>query len=312
VREAPIPEPGHGEVRVRMICSPINPSDLLMVRGQYGRLPTLPATPGFEGAGIVEASGGGLLGRLRLGRRVAVLNDKGGTWQEQVIVSAKQAVPVSKDVPDEQAAMFFVNPASAWLMTRSVLKIPAGAWLIQTAAGSALGRMVIRLGKHYGFRTMNVVRRQEQGEELQKIGADAVIISGEESIEKQAKALTGGVGPQFGLDAVGGETGSAVVRALGPGGRLVVYGALSGQPLAADPRDLISGDKRIEGFWLRTWARQQGILTMLQLFRQINRLLADGILTSEIGATFALEEIKAAVKLANQPGRQGKILLRFQ
>src|SRR5207302_3985751 len=80
VRDVPVPEPGPGQVRVRMIASPINPSDLLMVRGQYGRLPQLPATPGFEGVGIVEAAGGGLLGRLRLGKRVAVLNAHGGNW----------------------------------------------------------------------------------------------------------------------------------------------------------------------------------------------------------------------------------------
>ncbi len=311
VREVPIPEPGHGQVRVRMICSPLNPSDLLVVRGEYGRLLALPATPGFEGAGIVEASGGGLLGRLRLGRRVAVLNDKGGNWQEYVVVPAKQVVPVSQQVPDEQAATFFVNPASAWIMTRSVFKIPADAWLIQTAAGSALGRMVIRLGKHYGFRTINVVRRKEQGEELLRTGADAVICSSDESIEERAKALTGGTGPLFGLDAVGGETGSAVVRALAPGGRLLVYGTLSEQPLTIDPRILIAEDKRIEGFLLSTWARNQNLLTMLGLFRRINKLLAAGILTSEIGASFPLEQIKEAVKLANQPGRSGKVLLKI-
>src|SRR5438132_2506249 len=95
VREVPLPEPGPGEVRVRMLASPINPSDLLTVRGEYGRRPELPATPGFEGVGVVEAAGGGLIGRWRLGRRVAVLNGQGGNWQEQVIVPARQVVPVS-------------------------------------------------------------------------------------------------------------------------------------------------------------------------------------------------------------------------
>src|SRR5947209_1590219 len=100
VRDVPEPVPGRGEVRVRMIASPINPSDLLMVRGQYGRPPPLPATPGFEGAGIVE-TGSGLLARRVMGRRVAVLNGASGNWQENVVIPARQAVPVPRELTDE-------------------------------------------------------------------------------------------------------------------------------------------------------------------------------------------------------------------
>src|SRR5580704_14151840 len=85
VREIPQPRPGPGEVRVRMLAAPINPSDLLYVRGMYGRRPHCPATPGFEGVGIVEEAGPGFLGRMRLDKRVAVLHGRGGTWQEQAI-----------------------------------------------------------------------------------------------------------------------------------------------------------------------------------------------------------------------------------
>src|SRR6516225_1656208 len=173
LREVPPAELGRGEVRVRMRASPVNPSDLLVVRGVYGRLPKLPATPGFEGVGVIEAVGSGWLAKLRglrPGRRVAVLNGAGGNWQESVVIPAKQAVPVPDDLPDEQVASFFVNPATALVMTQNVLRVPAGAWLLQNAAGSALGRMVIRLGKHARFRTINVVRRREAMDELRKLG----------------------------------------------------------------------------------------------------------------------------------------------
>src|SRR5712691_4345367 len=82
VREVPIPRPGPGQVRVRMLASPINPSDLLYIRGQYGKPPPLPATPGFEGVGVVEESGGGILAKRVMGKRVAVLNRGTGNWQE--------------------------------------------------------------------------------------------------------------------------------------------------------------------------------------------------------------------------------------
>src|SRR5271168_1638866 len=94
VRDVPTPEPGPGQVRVRMIASPINPSDLMTIRGQYGRVPRLPATPGFEGVGVVDAAGPGLLKLLRglkPGRRVAVLNAHGGNWAEHVVISARHA-----------------------------------------------------------------------------------------------------------------------------------------------------------------------------------------------------------------------------
>jgi NADPH:quinone reductase-like Zn-dependent oxidoreductase len=314
VRDVPLPEPGPGEVRVRMRASPINPSDLLVVRGQYGRLPTLPATPGFEGVGVIDQASPGLLPLLRglrPGRRVAVLNGKGGNWQEFVVLSARQVVPLGDDLPDEQAATFFVNPATALVMTQHVLRVPRGAWLLQTAANSSLGRMILRLAKESGIRTINVVRKREQAKELLKAGADAAISTAEESIPERVNQITGGAGMAYALDAVGGATGLAVVQALAPGGRLLVYGTLSGEPIPLDPRALMVGQKSIQGFWLSEWVRQQGVLTMLRLFKKIRQLLRAGVLTSEVAASFALDEIQAAVKAAQAHQHSGKILLRI-
>jgi NADPH2:quinone reductase len=310
VREAPEPTPGRGQVRVRMIASPINPSDLLMVRGQYGRQPPLPATPGFEGVGIVEA-GSGLLARRVMGRRVAVLNTGDGNWKEQVVIPARQAVPVPKELSDEQAATFFVNPATALILTRYALQVPTGAWLLQTAAGSALGRMIIRLGQRFGFRTLNVVRRREQAEELLRLGGTAAVATNDESLTERVAEITGGEGVRYALDAVGGAKGSEIVRMLARGGRLIVYGTLAGEPLTVDPRTLMVGQKCVEGFWLSEWVRVQKPWTMLWLFRQIGKLMRDGVLVSDIGKSFALTDIHAAVRQAQQPGRQGKVLLHM-
>jgi NADPH:quinone reductase-like Zn-dependent oxidoreductase len=306
----PPPAPQRGQVRVRMLLSPVNPSDVLTIQGRYGRQPPLPATPGFEGVGVVEEGRGLLAWRVR-GRRVCVLSGGGpGTWQEQVVVPARQAIPVPSSLSDEQAAMFFVNPASALVMTRYVLRVPAGAWLLQTAAGSALGRMVIRLGRHYGFRTLNVVRRREQADELLKLGGDAVVASDSEKLPERVAALTESRGVPFALDAVGGVTGAEAVAALGRGGRLLCYGTLSGEPIPLDARALMVGQKRVEGFWLSEWARDQGVVTMLLLLRRLGKLISSGVLASEVGQTFPLEQVKEAVRQAVAPGRQGKVLLR--
>jgi NADPH:quinone reductase len=313
LQDVPAAEPGPGQVRIRMLASPINPSDLMTLRGQYGRLPTLPATPGFEGVGVIEAAGPGLLAKLRglkPGRRVAVLNNTGGNWQQEVVIPARNAVPVADDLPVEQVATFFVNPATALIMTQAVLKVPRGEWLLQTAAASALGRMVIRIGKHFGFHTLNVVRRADQADELRRGGAEHVLLSGGERLAASVRELAAG-GVKYALDPVGGPLSLAVIEALAPGGRLLVYGTLSGEAIPLDPRSLITGQKSVAGFWLSDWVKTQGVLRMLQLFRQVQLLMRQKVLTTEIASSFAIEDFQRALTQAQAQGRTGKVLLRM-
>ena len=307
------PEPGPGQVRVRMLLSPVNPSDLLVVRGEYGALPNLPATPGYEGVGIVEKSGGGLYGKLMVGKRVAVLNRSPGNWAEYVVLPAQQAFPfIPKALPDEQVATLFVNPATSYILITDVLKVPRGAWLLQTAAGSSLGKMVIRLGRHFGFKTINVVRRSDTAAEIQKLEPDAIIDTSKEDLEERVAELTGGQGVAYALDAVGGETGSKVVRCLGAKGKMVIYGALAmDQSIQVSARRMITGSKTIQGFWLSDWARSKSPLKMLMLLRKVGRLINDGLLMTDIAETFPLAKVADAVAAAETPGRMGKILLRL-
>ncbi|QDU20462.1 zinc-dependent alcohol dehydrogenase family protein [Urbifossiella limnaea] len=310
LREVPAAEPRRGEVLVRMLASPVNPSDLMYVEGKYGLKPTLPATPGFEGVGVVESNGGGVLGWLRKGKRVAVINDRVGNWAEYTVTRARQVIPVPDDLPDEQAATFFVNPATAVAMTRDVLKVPASEWLLQTAAGSNLGQMVIRLGKRAGFRTLNVVRRREQAAELTALGADAVIVEGDGPIEEQVRAAVPG-GVRYAIDPVGGATGTAAIASLAPGGRVLLFGSLSDEVVSVHPRRILSGDVRVEGFWLGSWAKSQPVLRMLRLFREVGELIRDGTLTSPIAATYPLAKVREAVTHAAAAGKGGKVLLRI-
>jgi NADPH:quinone reductase len=308
--DVPAPEPKRGEVLVRMLASPINPSDLMYSAGKYGMKPRLPATPGFEGVGIVEAHGGGVLGWLRKGKRVAVIYDRIGTWSEYTVTKARQVVPVPDDLPDEQAATFFVNPATAIIMIRQVLRVGRGEWLLQSAAGGELGKMVIRLGRKDGFRTLNVVRRREQVDELKKLGADEVIVDSDGPLPEQVARISSGA-VRHALDPVGGATGSAVIASLAPGGRCLLYGSLTDEPVSIHPRLAIGNGIRVEGFWLGPWMRQQGVLTMLKLFRQVRALMREGVLQSTIAATYPLEEIRKAVENAAAPGKGGKVVLKI-
>lgn len=310
-RDVPTPTPGRGEVLVRMRASPVNPSDIMYIQGRYGIRPRLPATPGFEGVGVVESSGGGLLGWFRKGKRVAVINDGRGNWAEYTLTKARQVIPVPDDIPDEQAATFFVNPATALVMTRDVLRVSRGAWLLQSAAGGELGKMVIRLGRRLGFRTMNVVRRREQVDELKRLGADAVLVESDGPVDEQVRKLTDGAGVRYALDPVGGATGSAVIASLGEGGRCLLYGSLSDEAISLHPRRLLSAAIHVEGFWLAAWVRQQRVLRLLRLFREVRELMREGVLRSDIAATYPLEQISQAMTHATSMGKGGKVILRM-
>ena len=312
--ETPVPEPG--QVRVRMLASPVNPSDVMTIRGTYGRRPSLPFTPGYEGVGVVEESGGGLLGALRRNKRVVVLNSITGNWAEQAVVPAKQVIPLPASLSVEQAATFFINPVTAYVMVQRVLQIPPGGWLLQTAAGSQLGRMVIRLGRRLGFKTINIVRRDEQIEELVQLGGDHVLSfrvdeqSGEELLQL-VDDITGGGGVSSAIDPVGGPLGSAVLGCLGRRGRMLCYGTLDERPLEFSPRELMTRETSVEGFWLGPWLASQGLLAKLRLIKTVAGLVTAGVLDLEIGETFSLERVVDAVTASETPGRDGKVLLEM-
>jgi NADPH:quinone reductase-like Zn-dependent oxidoreductase len=319
VADRPVPEPGKGEVRVRILASPINPSDLLYVRGHYsGVEPHYPAPVGFEGVGIVDALGPEADG-VAVGQRVAAVNGQGGNWAEYAVLPAGSALPAPDGIADEQVASFMINPASAILMVRHVLAVPPGEWLLQSAAGSELGRMIIRLAKRDGIRTLNVVRRRDSVAELKALGADEVIVSTEGPIDEQVHDIVGREGVKYAIDPVVGQTGTEMFKALHQEGKMLIYGSLTREPIRVgeDPRDILSGRRTLEVFWLGYWLPRldesgfypQGTPAGFQLVKEIEDLMRSSVLVTSPGRTYSLDEIGIAVAQAESVGRHGKVLL---
>ncbi|MFE2600439.1 zinc-dependent alcohol dehydrogenase family protein [Streptomyces sp. NPDC059396] len=311
VDDVPLPEPGEREARVRITATPVNPSDLLYVRGVYGGLEAhFPAPIGFEGVGTVDALGPGVKD-LAVGQRVSVMNGTGGNWAEYTVVPARDLFPMPDDIPDEQAACFVVNPASAIIMVRQALAVPRGEWLLQSAAGSELGRMIIRLAKRDGIRTLNVIRRREPVPELKRLGADAVIVSTDGPIDEQVRDIVGPEGVKYAIDPVVGETGTQMFKALHAEGRMLVYGSLTGEPIRVgeDPRYILAGRRTLEVFWLPDWLARMDDTAREQLVQDIVTLMREGIVETSPGSTFPLDEVTTAVAEAEKIGRKGKALL---
>jgi NADPH:quinone reductase-like Zn-dependent oxidoreductase len=304
VRDVPIPEPRPGQVRVRMIARPIHPADLMFIHGNYGVVPKLPSTAGFEGMGVVDAAGPET--QLAPGTRVCVIGV--GTWQDYLVLPDHAAVAVSDKVSDEAAAQVFINPVTAYAMLEE-LNLKPGEWLLQTAAASTLGKMVIALAKKKGVKTINTVRRSEQVSELKLLGADEVIDTEHENLVDRVMEITSSRGAAGALDAVGGELGSQVVDCLARHSTMLVYGILSMKPTEALNSKLIFRSLTIKGFWLSEWFPRASAEAKAAAVGTVMQMLETGELDPTVEARYPLEQVREAAHHARPWGRHGKVLL---
>lgn len=304
IQEVDMPTPGPGEVRIKVTTCNINPSDIMFIHGMYGIRPRLPATGGFEAAGVVDAVGEGA--RAKPGQRVIFTAI--GVWQEFVVVSAKGIIPVPDNMSDEVACQAFVNPFTAFAMLEEA-QLQSGDWLMITAGASAFGKFVVQLCKQRGINTICTVRRAEQIAELKAIGATEVINTKENSIEKAVKAITDRKGVNCVFDAVGGPTGAGALESLATNGTMYVFGLLSLQATPINTGVMIFKNLTIKGFWLTTWMASKSGPELMKITQNVLTLLASQQLKADVEAVYSLDQIKEAVIHAEKPGRKGKILL---
>src|SRR5262249_51466673 len=159
---------------VRLKAAPINPADLNQIEGKYPIRFPLPATPGFEGAAIIEAVGANVKGHQP--GELVILPHNLGTWREAGGVKADRLNTGPEGIAPEQAAMLKINPLTAWRVLRDFVQLEAGDWIIQNGANSGVGRAMIAICRELGFRSVNVVRRAELIPELKHQGGDVVLL----------------------------------------------------------------------------------------------------------------------------------------
>jgi NADPH:quinone reductase-like Zn-dependent oxidoreductase len=299
----PVPVPAPGEVLVRIAASPINPSDLKFLAGAAGS----PAVPGLEGSGRVVAAGAGLVPRLLTGRRVAFASARGGAWAEYATTTAMGCIPLGRRVSTEQAAMLIVNPLTA-LAFLDMARSGRHAAIVNNAAASALGRLIIHLGRRHSLPVINIVRRKEHVTELRQLGADYVLDSSDPSFAPALRDLAGRLRATLVFDAIGGSHTRTLVEEAPPASTIVAYGNLAGEPSTFDPLALVGGRKTVVGFYLGHWAAQKGLLRTLRDVVRVQRLIGAGLET-EVRNRVTLEAAPAAVEAYRQEMSGGKILI---
>jgi mitochondrial enoyl-[acyl-carrier protein] reductase / trans-2-enoyl-CoA reductase len=293
------------QVRIKILRSPINPSDLLRISGGYHLHPPLPAIAGNEGIGRVAERGSGVAG-LKVGQLV-LLPGGPGCWRSEMVVAARGLTPVP-EADLNQLAMTTINPPTASLLLSDIKNLSPGDWVIQNAGNSAVGSYVIQLAKLRGIKTVSVVRRSEVVSDLVALGGDVVLVDGDD-LALRVAAATGDAAIGLGFDAVGGTSSGRLVDCLSRGGTLVNYGAMSGEPAQVNPLAMIFKNITLRGFWLVAWFGASTPERQKDVFSEILALISEGRLAVPVDQVFALEDLDQAVARASQGGRNGKVLL---
>jgi NADPH:quinone reductase len=309
--DRPLPKLDHGQVLVRMAAAPCNPSDLLLLQGKYGTLKTLPTVPGWEGAGTVVASGGGLLTRWLKDKRVAcaLRKDRDGTWAEYFVADAADCIPLNSQVPFEQGAGLIINPMTA-IGLLSIAREGGHRAAVHTAAASQLGRMLLSLAVDIKFPLIHVVRRNAQVELLKSRGATYVLNSSSEGFGQELKDLCKRLEATTAFEAIAGEMTGTLTNAMPTGSTVYVYGALSEQACGnIDPVELIFHNKSITGFYLGAWLRHRGILSVLRTARRIQRMFIDGRIQNTVRRRLGLDEVIDGLEEYVESMSEGKMLI---
>jgi NADPH:quinone reductase-like Zn-dependent oxidoreductase len=298
------------QVLISMEAAPLNPSDFLFVRGMYGVRPGFPSSVGAEGVGRATKIGSKVDVALQ-GKRVLILPTyEQGTWADQVVVPVRNIVPMSDEADPLQLSMIGINPATAYLLLNRYVSLMPGDWIGQTAANSAMGQYVIALAKLAGVKTLNVVRREEAGEQVRQLGGDRVVLLGD-NLHKDIEEALGGKKLSLVLDTVGGTPVGELAQSLKTGGSIVVYALQSGQFPVISPRDFIYRGLSLHGFWLINWIRNAPRTEIQEIYQKLGDLVADGSLFAAVEQVYPLEQFKAAFEQSLKSSRGGKILFKF-
>lgn len=310
LQQVPRPSPGPGQILVRVAASPVNPSDLMTLKGEYGIGADYPFVPGLEGSGVVVAAGSGLMARWLMGKRVALATGVGGLWADYVVVDAARALPLPSGVSLGSGAMSAVNPLTAIALISLARK--GGHWsVVSTGAGGQLGRMIRKRAREKGVKVINVVRRAEQVTQLEAEGARHVLNSSDARFDEDLARLCRDLRCRMAFDAVGGAMTGRLVAALRPGSEVLVYGALEQSAVQLHPGKLIFREATVRGFWLSQWLPRQGLPRLLMAAREATQALGGGFAVSEVARIVPPEAAQDGIAEYAANMSAGKTLIRF-
>jgi trans-2-enoyl-CoA reductase len=265
--------PGAGEVTFEVLAFPINPADVMFCRGAYRIKPPLPATPGAECVGRVLAIGEGV---SYVAPGDLVINLQRENWAQRRRVNENDIVGLPTGIDVKQAAMIRINPPTALLMLTDLVDLRRGEWVLQNAANSAVGKLLIRFARARGLRTVNIVRREASFAELKALGADICLVDGPD-LSSQVRPILDGAPIRLALDAVGGHATGRLAALVADGGTVCNYGAMDDESANVNVAysDLIFRGVSILGFLLGRALAKRSLAELRALYLN-TRLIGSG------------------------------------
>lgn len=302
--ERDLPQPGQGQVRIKLLLSPVHNHDLMTIKGVYGIKPELPSVPGTEAVGVVDALGEGV-SNLAVGQRV--MGGASAAWAEYYLGDAARLIPVPDSVDDETACQLISMPLSAKILLAD-LDVKAGDWVIQNAANGAVGKLLNQFAAEAGVNMVNLVRRDGGVAELAALGIGNTVSTSASDWREQVKAITKGAPIVRGLDSVGGDGPEALLSVMAERSQVISFGNLSGQKITLSSDTILFKQAAVRGFWM---ARSDaGAEVIGKAIGELVTAAASGKLKLTVDGVFGLEQAREAAKASNEPGRTGKVVIK--
>ena len=305
--QVPDPEPGSGQVLVRVLGAAANFPDVLMCQGAYQVRPPLPFTPGIELCGEVIRIGSGVTGFAAGDRVIGSPALPSGGYAELALMNADTILPAPDGLDDAEAAAFFITYQTGWFGLYRRARLAAGETLLVQAAAGGVGSGAIQLGKAAGARVIGVVGGERKAEVARALGADVVVDRLSQDFVAVVKEVTGGRGADVVYDSVGGEAYAKSTKCIAFEGRILVVGFASGQiPSAALNHALIKNYSIVGLHWGLYQTKEPQAIR--ECHRQLTKLVADGAIRPLVSERLGLEEVPGVLHRLAQGDTVGRVV----
>ncbi|MBR9842747.1 MAG: NADPH:quinone oxidoreductase family protein [Rhodobacteraceae bacterium] len=306
LRDIEAPQPGKGQVRIRVEACGVNFPESLIIQNKYQFKVNLPFTPGGEVAGVVDAVGEGVTGYAP-GDAVMAMALTGG-YAEQIVVDEDAIMPRPDAMPSEIAAGFTMTYGTSMHALKQRAQLREGETLLVLGAGGGVGLAAVEIGKAMGATVIAAASSQEKLEAAKRAGADHGINYSEEDLRGRIKEITKGRGVDVFYDPVGGDMFETCLRSMAWGGRALVVGFAAGEiPKVAVNLTLLKGCAIVGVFWgaFRKIEPKEDEANFAQLFKWFE----EGKLKPQVSKAYPLAEAGEALSALVNRAVVGKVIL---